>query len=443
MDMCPVGEMSEAGGIGKMRSMYGYMITAAVCAAASWRFKKLGYRKRLYEAALLLAAGFFLGAVFEGMDAGSAKKQVPRNGPGQGMEEKDFLVDAEGLLEQYPMKIQVEEKKLTKKERQEYLDRAKEELDQVVPGDNPSLESVSEPLYLPETLQEGAVEADYRFSDYEVFDAEGNLIVSPKESILVEVTAELTCQEEICLYRFFVRAVPKEKSEQELFAEKLEKLLVSENHREDADYLELPEELEDRKITWKEQKENRSGIMALLGIAGAAAVIFSEKEEKKKKELQRRRQMLLDYSEIVSQLSLLLGAGMNLTLAWEKIAGAYQTRRKQREVDRREAYEEMVTVLHEIQEGVGELQAFENFGTRCELSVYRKLSSLIVQNIRKGSEGLQRLLEEEEKEAFEQRKAEARKAGEEAGTKLLLPMGIMLVLVLVILVVPAGLTLNI
>ncbi len=443
MDMCPVGEMSEAGGIGKMRSMYGYMIAAAVCAAASWRFKKLGYRKRLYEAALLLAAGFFLGAVFEGMDAGSAKKQVPRNGPGQGMEEKDFLVDAEGLLEQYPMKIQVEEKKLTKKERQEYLDRAKEELDQVVPGDNPSLESVSEPLYLPETLQEGAVEADYRFSDYEVFDAEGNLIVSPKEPILVEITAELTCQEEICLYRFFVRAVPKEKSEQELFAEKLEKLLVSENHREDADYLELPEELEDRKIIWKEQKENRSGIMALLGIAGAAAVIFSEKEEKKKKELQRRRQMLLDYSEIVSQLSLLLGAGMNLTLAWEKIAGAYQARRKQREVDRREAYEEMVTVLHEIQEGVGELQAFENFGTRCELSVYRKLSSLIVQNIRKGSEGLQRLLEEEEKEAFEQRKAEARKAGEEAGTKLLLPMGIMLVLVLVILVVPAGLTLNI
>ncbi|MCI8683139.1 MAG: hypothetical protein HFH50_09125 [Lachnospiraceae bacterium] len=423
--------------------MYGYLIAAGGCAAAAWRFRKLGARKRLYEAALLLAAGFFLAAVFEQMDEGGYLKQISRNGPGRGQEEKHILVDAEGILEQYPMKVQVEEKKLTRKQKQEYLDRAKEELDQEILGDNPSLEAVSQSLYLPEVLQEGAVEAEYRFSDYEVFDIEGNLIAPLEEPVLVEVTAELTCQEEVCLYQFFVQAVPGEKTAQESFAEKLEQLLASENNRENADYLVLPEQLDDRKLTWKEQKENRSGIMALLGIAGGAAVVFSEKEEKKKKELQRRRQMLLDYSEIVSQLSLLLGAGMNLTLAWEKIAAAYQSRRKRKEVERREAYEEMVTVLHEIQAGVGELQAFENFGTRCDLSVYRKLASLIVRNIRKGSKGLQRLLEEEEREAFEQRKAEARKAGEEAGTKLLLPMGIMLVLVLVILVVPAGLTLNI
>ena len=95
-----------------------------------------------------------------------------------------------------------------------------------------------------------------------------------------------------------------------------------------------------------------------------------------------------------------------------------------------------------MQEGIGELRAFENFGERCRLSAYRKLSSLIVQNIRKGAKGMQRLLEEEEWEAFEQRKARARKAGEEAGTKLMLPMIMMLVIVLVILIVPAGLTLN-
>ena len=129
--------------------------------------------------------------------------------------------------------------------------------------------------------------------------------------------------------------------------------------------------------------------------------------------------------------------------AWERIALSYQAGKQKKVQGEREAYEEMLTVLHEIQGGVGELQAFENFGERCGLSVYRKLSSLIVQNIRKGAKGMQRLLEEEEGEAFEQRKARARKAGEEAGTRLLLPMGIMLMLVLVILVVPAGLTLQI
>ena len=134
---------------------------------------------------------------------------------------------------------------------------------------------------------------------------------------------------------------------------------------------------------------------------------------------------------------------MNLTYAWEKIAADYQMKRKSQEIESREAYDEMVTTVHEIQEGAGELQAFENFGKRCGISAYRKLSSLIVQNIRRGAKGMQRLLEEEEREAFEQRKAIARKAGEEASTKLLLPMGMMLVIVLVILLVPAGLAIQV
>jgi len=91
---------------------------------------------------------------------------------------------------------------------------------------------------------------------------------------------------------------------------------------------------------------------------------------------------------------------------------------------------------------VGELQAYENFGRHCQLSAYRKLSSLIVQNVRKGAKGMQKLLEEEEWEAYEQRKAQARQSGEEASTKLLLPMGIMLVIVLAIMIIPAGISLN-
>ena len=169
---------------------------------------------------------------------------------------------------------------------------------------------------------------------------------------------------------------------------------------------------------------------------------MSEKEEKKRRETERQQQMLADYPEIVSKLSLLLGAGMNISLAWEKIALVYRTKRERQEIECRYAYEEMLGTLYEMQEGIGELRAFENFGERCRLSAYRKLSSLIVQNIRKGAKGMQRLLEEEEWEAFEQRKARARKAGEEAGTKLMLPMIMMLVIVLVILIVPAGLTLN-
>lgn len=53
------------------------------------------------------------------------------------------------------MKVQIEEKKLTEKQRQECLEKAKQELDEVVLGENESLEHVDQSLYLPETLQEG------------------------------------------------------------------------------------------------------------------------------------------------------------------------------------------------------------------------------------------------------------------------------------------------
>ena len=62
------------------------------------------------------------------------------------------------------------------------------------------------------------------------------------------------------------------------------------------------------------------------------------------------------------------------------------------------------------------------------------------QNIRKGSRGLTELLREEGKLAYEERKENAKQLGEEAGTKLLLPMIIMLSIVLVIILVPSFLS---
>lgn len=423
--------------------MFWYIVGMAICAGSAWWMKRIGIRKHVYEAALALALGFLLAAALWQMDeSGKEQSQIARNPPGQGQEEKDYLVDAEGLLEQYPVKVPVEEQQFTVKQRKKCFKQAKLELDKAILGENESLDKVQASLYLPDTLQEGAVTVGYSFSDYEVFDAEGTLLEGLKDPTVVEVTAELTCQGEICLYRFFVRAAPKEKSKQEQFVEQLEQLLALENQQEDRNYLELPTELEGTLVTWNEQTENRSFIGVLLGVAGAVGLILAEKEEKKRREQERQQQMLLDYPEIVSKLSLLLGAGMNITYAWEKIVYHYQKRREIQDVQERWAYEEMQATLHEIQEGIGELQAFGNFGERCQIAPYRKLSSLIVQNIRKGAKGMQRLLDEEEREAFEERKARARKAGEEAGTKLLLPMGMMLAVVLAILVVPAGLTLN-
>ena len=100
----------------------------------------------------------------------------------------------------------------------------------------------------------------------------------------------------------------------------------------------------------------------------------------------------------------------------------------------------MILTIREMQSGVPEASAYENFGRRCGLPSYIKLGSLLSQNLKKGSKGLTSLLEHEAVLSLEQHKMAVRKMGEKAGIRMLLPMIMMFGVVLVILMVPAFLS---
>ena len=110
----------------------------------------------------------------------------------------------------------------------------------------------------------------------------------------------------------------------------------------------------------------------------------------------------------------------------------YRDRRKLRYV-----YEEVLYTCREMESGVSEAEAYERFGRRCGLPEYIRLGSVLSQNLKKGARGLTALLEEEALSSMTERKNNARKLGEKAGTKLLFPMILMLGIVMVILMVPA------
>ena len=100
-------------------------------------------------------------------------------------------------------------------------------------------------------------------------------------------------------------------------------------------------------------------------------------------------------------------------------------------------YEEMRITYHQIKDGLGERRAYEQFGERIQLQAYRRFATLLVQNLRKGTTGLSKLLEKELQDAFDAQESYAKKRGEELQTKLLLPMMLMLGLVIVIIMIPA------
>lgn len=91
----------------------------------------------------------------------------------------------------------------------------------------------------------------------------------------------------------------------------------------------------------------------------------------------------------------------------------------------------------QFQRNIPESEIYLSFGRRVNLKPYTKLVSLIEQNRQNGSKNLRSMLELEMEDAFEERKTTARRLGEEAGTKLLLPLFLMLGIVMVIVIVPA------
>ena len=175
----------------------------------------------------------------------------------------------------------------------------------------------------------------------------------------------------------------------------------------------------------------------LLGIVTVVGIQIGKKRDKKLEKERIKKEKEQDYPLIVSELSILMGAGMSFRKAIERMVMSYRKGVMEKGKKTRAGFEDIVMTYRKMSDGLSELQALEELGKNSESREYRKLSMLLVQNLRKGSRDLLDCLEKEEKYAFELRKQNAIRAGEQASTKLLIPMAGMLFIVIVILVVPA------
>lgn len=176
-----------------------------------------------------------------------------------------------------------------------------------------------------------------------------------------------------------------------------------------------------------------------LGLFAICLFPLLWRRQRQEKLRERDSQLLYDYPELVNKLMLLLSAGLTVRGCFERMGGEYK-KHLEEGGERRYVYEEICFSFQEMQNGVSEAKAIERFGRRCRQLPYLRFSSMMNQNIRKGSEGLIRLLEMDALEAFEKRKEQVKVMGETAGTKLLVPMILMLGVVMAIIVIPAFMT---
>jgi pilus assembly protein TadC len=140
---------------------------------------------------------------------------------------------------------------------------------------------------------------------------------------------------------------------------------------------------------------------------------------------------------MVSKFNVLVGAGMTIKQAWHTISAQYLDKREKNATRESLTFEELVRTDREIRDGESERIAYQRFGERTGISSYRRFVRMLISNLQKGNRGLCEQLEQESETAFAERRLLAKRLGEEAGTKLLFPMILMLGMVIVIIIVPA------
>lgn len=346
--------------------------------------------------------------------------------------EIELWMNAENVLKDYKIHLEIEPRRMTKTEAENCFLKAMEEIDA-------DMMVVEQSVDIKERYADGVVSAEWDFSPTGIIAEDGRLCEKniPEDGIVITVSVNLQCDSYEKVYRFPLRVEKPWKSIEEKIEMELSEWIESQQLQEGKENFYLPDRLAGVVVTWTEEKEYLSVKVLCLEILFAVFLIFAKKREQEELTKCSRWQRELQYPEIVNQLLILMEAGMTTRQAWQRIAYQYIEKRKQDVIDVSEVYEAVVQMERRLTEGENERSAYENFGRQMDAMCYRRLMRLLVQNLEKGSRDICQQLSMEAKHAYEQRVLLAKKLGEEASTKMLIPMMLMMLVVMVIVMAPA------
>ncbi|WP_066497496.1 type II secretion system F family protein [Abyssisolibacter fermentans] len=206
------------------------------------------------------------------------------------------------------------------------------------------------------------------------------------------------------------------------------------------------------KLFWVNKVTYLMVVLLIIGLFGAGikevsrefiffaiilifAVFYGMDKDLDKKIEDKNRLIRLDFPSFMNEISLLINAGMTLPKAWEKIV-------KDNRDNNRPLYKELEYTYFEIKSGKAQQKAYEDFAKRCRTPEITKFISIVLQNLKRGNAQLSMLLRVLGAECWEIRKNTAKKLGEEASSKLLMPMMLMFIGILLIMMLPAVLQLQ-
>lgn len=333
--------------------------------------------------------------------------------------------------------IHVAARELTEEEACQMYGSFRDSLMERMLGENTSLEEVSDNLCLEETYAGYPFSVSWESSAPDIISNEGVVYSMEEEAREVQILAVISYGDLEWEEQFAVRVIPPLLTQEEQIHRELETLLNAseENSRKETEW-QLPGNWQGRELSWRQKLRDNGPILWAAAVAVAILVYLLADKDLHDEWEKRKKHMRREYPDLVHKLVLYLGAGMTIRGGFQKLAGDYEQGRKEGK-PQSPLYEEVLYTCRELQAGMSEGAAYEHFGKRTGLQEYIRLSTLLTQNLKKGNSTLLQRLREEADKASAERLQSGKRLAEEAVTKLLLPMVMMLLVVMLMIMIPA------
>ncbi len=366
----------------------------------------------------LLLSGILLAAA-GGTTHSEEMYTLPRPAYGKKDQTRTMLVSAEGE-EEIQIRVKVPQKEVDSEQAGENIKSAIRQLEEYVQG--------MEKLQLPAKI--GDVAIQYEDTGEVRIREDGSIRLTGAGNGPFRITALLSCGQYHAAYDLDF-TVPE--AEEVSFTQQVQEALQGAELTEET--LILPSLLGQKQLSWylpEKQAEGRSGILLVVLLPVILPIV--RRLELRRQEKKKKRQMERAYPLMIQKLTVYLGAGLSIQNAWDRITESG---------DRREPLiMEMNATRVQMRNGMPQQEALRQFGRRVQDPQLRRLANMLYRNLRRGDEFLLERLKEMNSEAWEEHKKRVRIQSEEAETKLLVPMILMLTVILMIILTPAMLTMN-